>query len=125
LYERILSVRVLVCGGRDYFDRDHIFETLDSLLAVHDITCIIHGAQSGADEEAKIWAGLTKIPDEPFEADWAKHGDAAGPIRNRRMLKQGKPDMVVAFPGGRGTANMVGLAKHAGIEVMEVPPRNV
>lgn len=56
----------------------------------------------------------------PFEADWHTHGRAAGPIRNRRMIEEGKPDLVVAFPGGRGTANMVNQARAAGIEVREV-----
>ena len=48
---------------------------------------------------------------EEFKADWDKFGRAAGPIRNAQMLREGKPDLVVAFPGGRGTANMVAQAK--------------
>ena len=40
-----------------------------------------------------------------------KHGNAAGPIRNQRMLDHGKPDIVVAFPGGSGTADMVKLSR--------------
>ena len=56
-----------------------------------------------------------------FPAEWKKHGKAAGPIRNRKMLQDGKPDLVLAFPGGRGTANMVELATDAGIRVMHVP----
>lgn len=47
-------------------------------------------------------------------------GKAAGPIRNQRMLDDGKPDRVLAFPGGRGTANMVKLAKAAGVPVHEI-----
>jgi hypothetical protein len=35
------------------------------------------------------------------------------------MLEYG-PDLVVAFPGGRGTADMVRRAKAAGCEVLEV-----
>jgi hypothetical protein len=31
------------------------------------------------------------------------------------MLDQGKPDLVVAFPGGRGTANLVKQARAAGV----------
>lgn len=47
----------------------------------------------------------------------ATNGKAAGPIRNQRMLDEGKPDLVVAFPGGRGTADMVRRAKAAGVPV--------
>jgi hypothetical protein len=43
----------------------------------------------------------------------------AGPIRKQQMLDEGKPDLVVAFPGGRGTAHMVRIARAAGIEVIE------
>jgi hypothetical protein len=38
------------------------------------------------------------------------------------MLEEGKPDLVVAFPGGTGTANMVKQARAAGVEVLEVSP---
>jgi UDP-N-acetylmuramoylalanine-D-glutamate ligase len=37
------------------------------------------------------------------------------------MLNEGKPDLVVAFPGGAGTENMVSLATKAGIEVIRSP----
>ena len=52
-------------------------------------------------------------------ADWKRHGRAAGPIRNGEMLKD-RPDLVVAFPGGKGTANMVTQATNAGIEIVLV-----
>jgi predicted Rossmann-fold nucleotide-binding protein len=41
-------------------------------------------------------------------------------VRNRQMLTEGRPDLVVAFPGGKGTANMVALARKAGVEIVEV-----
>jgi len=53
-------------------------------------------------------------------ANWAGLGRKAGPIRNQEMLDQGRPNMVVAFPGGRGTADMVRRARGAGVEVIEV-----
>lgn len=110
-------MRVLVCGGRDYHDRDHIWNTL---VSIPDVTCIIHGCATGADSEAMIVAEALGIKHAPFRADWHTHGKAAGPIRNQRMLDEGKPDLVVAFPGGRGTADMVKRAKAAGIPVREV-----
>ena len=45
---------------------------------------------------------------------------SAGHIRNQVMLDKGKPDVVVAFPGGRGTADMVRRAEGAGIEVRRI-----
>jgi len=53
-------------------------------------------------------------------AEWDKFGRRAGPLRNEQMLREGKPDVVVAFPGGRGTAHMVRIAKEAGIDVLEI-----
>jgi len=53
----------------------------------------------------------------PFPADWSRHGKSAGPIRNRQMLIEGRPDIVVAFPGGKGTANMIKQAVEAGVKV--------
>ena len=83
-------------------------------------TVIIHGAAKGADSLASEWAALNEVKEEVFPADWKTHGRAAGPIRNQQMLDEGKPDLVIAFPGGRGTADMVKRARKAGIEVMEV-----
>jgi len=120
-------VRVLVCGGRDYANRDHIHNTLCEIDAGRGpITCVIHGAATGADHEGMIWAQMMasarKITHAPFAADWRGHGKAAGPIRNQRMLDEGRPDLVIAFPGGRGTADMVRRAIRAGIEVIECLP---
>jgi hypothetical protein len=57
---------------------------------------------------------------EVYPADWKKHGRSAGPIRNQHMLDVGKPNLVIAFPGGRGTADMMKRAEKAGIEVRRI-----
>jgi hypothetical protein len=112
-------MRVLVCGGRDYSNMPLVFATLHDLNYAHGITTIIHGAASGADEIADKWAKERRIPCAVFRADWCQYGKSAGPRRNREMLLH-KPDLVVAFPGGRGTADMVRAAKAAGVPVQEV-----
>lgn len=112
-------MRVLVCGGRDYRDARHLYRVLDRLSPKPSI--IIHGDYSGADELAKKWARLRGVGDAPFPANWAKHGRAAGPLRNQQMIDEGVPDLVVAFPGGTGTADMVRRAKVCGIKVVENP----
>lgn len=110
-------MRVLVCGGRSYSNRDLIFSTLSTLAP---ISILIHGAATGADTLPSEWAIANKIRQESYPAEWRRFGKSAGPRRNRRMLEVGKPDLVLAFPGGAGTANMVGLAKAAGVEVREI-----
>ncbi len=113
-------MRVLVCGGRDFDDFKIINEELTWLAGAHTIEAIIHGGARGADTLAGEWAKLSRIPVEVYRADWEAHGKAAGPIRNRKMLTNGKPDFVLAFPGGRGTANMVEQARTAGVTVKEI-----
>jgi hypothetical protein len=112
--------RVLVCGGRDYADRDHIWNTLCAIDAECRIEVVIHGCATGVDSEGMIWAQTTGKKHAPFKADWRNYGPGAGPMRNQRMLDEGKPDLVIAFPGGRGTADMVRRAKAAGVEVREI-----
>lgn len=112
-------MRVLVCGGRDFDNMDGLVHVLDQLHAQQPITLVIHGNARGADALADRWAGSRRVRVDRYDADWKAHGRSAGPIRNRRMLVEGKPDLVVAFPGGRGTANMVEQARKAGVKVME------
>jgi hypothetical protein len=113
-------MRVLVCGGRDYHDRARVFAVLDKLHAEVGIDVIIEGGAKGADQLAAIWSDKPGVDLERFEADWENQGSFAGPMRNRRMLEIGQPDLVVAFPGGRGTANMIRQARKAGVEVVEI-----
>jgi hypothetical protein len=113
-------MRVLVCGGRNYNDAETLCRVLGEVTASlnEDITVIV-GDATGADQMAWDWA-VHRCRTIRYEADWKTHGRAAGPIRNQRMLDEGKPDLVVAFPGGRGTADMVRRARAAGVAVREV-----
>lgn len=113
------NVRLLVCGGRDYADREAVFKALDYIHERRVVTCIIEGGAKGADALAREWAESRKIPHQTFNADWKTHGRAAGPKRNTQMLKEGKPTAVVAFPGGPGTMNMIMQAVAAGVPVWE------
>lgn len=110
--------RVLVCGGRYFNDWRAIYKGLNELG--RRPTLVIHGAASGVDDWAAKWADANKIPWLSFPAEWGKHGRAAGPIRNQQMIDDGRPDLVVAFPGGVGTADMVRRAEAAGIPVRRV-----
>jgi YspA, cpYpsA-related SLOG family len=115
-------VRVIVCGGRNYGNDaawNHVLSVLEAMHAEHQITAVIQGGAPGADLQGALWAEMRGIKCVTVPADWNAHGKAAGPIRNKRMLTDFSPDVVVAFPGGRGTADMVRQAKAAGVDVLE------
>lgn len=112
-------MRVLVTGGRDYLDVRRVFAGLDLLQArlPGGITEIIEGGAGGADMRARWWGEREGIKVTTCKADWNTHGRAAGMIRNREMADM-LPDVVMACPGGRGTANMVEVAKAKGLHVV-------
>lgn len=112
--------RVLVCGGRDYTNFEQVDRVLSLLAKVEPIEVIIQGGATGADDLARAYAEEKGIPTITEEADWVTHGDAAGPIRNTAMIKKHKPTIIIAFPGGKGTANMVKQGKMHKIKVIEV-----
>lgn len=113
-------MRVLVCGGRGFADRTLLCGVLDGLRKTHGELRIIEGAAFGADSLAAEWAIENDQELQEFPADWKKHGRAAGPLRNQRMLDEGKPEMAVAFKGGRGTNDMVERIKKAGVFLVDV-----
>lgn len=112
-------MKVLVCGGRDYAGESYAFARLDSIHGKTPIKIVIEGGASGADAIARKWARSRGVLVATVPALWDRRGRGAGPQRNAGMLLLG-PDLVLAFPGGRGTANMVQQAKDAGVWVVEL-----
>lgn len=133
-------MRPLVCGGRNYglylpykdpqsrawiaaAERRTVTEVLDEIAAENEIEYLISGHAAGADTLAEEWALARGIHVKAWAADWNSHGRAAGPIRNERMLRESNATHGIAFPGGNGTADMVGRLREAGLPVMEVTTR--
>lgn len=111
-------MKVIVCGGRDFDNVSAVRHALTAAHAKRPITLLIEGGANGADKLAREWAKAEGVPCETVHADWKRYGPAAGPLRNSKMLEY-KPDAVIAFPGGRGTADMVRIARQAGVKVWE------
>lgn len=105
----------IVCGGRDYSDKERLRGVLDSLGP----GLIIHGAYGGADTLAQRYGDFFKVHCASVRALWEHYGRRGGPIRNSAMLLL-RPDLVVAFPGGSGTADMASKAERKGIPVMRI-----
>ena len=109
-------MKVLVCGGRDFDDMALVERTLDAI----EVTQIIEGGAKGADALARKWAEARGVTVRTFQPNWKRFGRGAGPKRNQQMLDEGKPDLVLAFPGGSGTKNMMRLAGAANVRVQVV-----
>lgn len=126
-------MRILVCGDRHWgkklwgiseddtkwvFDQsqiDFLREKLDALNLENSFTVLIEGEAKGADTYGRLWAERSGVPVEAYPAEWNRYHHAAGPIRNKQMLEEGKPDLVVAFhndiESSKGTKSMISLAK--------------
>ncbi len=114
--------RVLVTGGRAYPDREAVFARLAACregATEWGLTLIvIHGAcPTGADHWAEVWRRRECVEVRRFPAQWGRLGLSAGPRRNQQMVSEGQPDLVLAFPGNRGTADTVRRASAAGVLV--------
>ncbi len=111
----------LICGGRDFAHEGTFNGAMRQIIELRGCPeKIVQGGAPGADTMAAHWGekmGLSVVAE---VSDWGSHGNAAGPIRNQKMIDDHKPDVVIAFPGGRGTADMVRRAREAKIEVIEI-----
>ena len=115
-------MKVIVCGGRDYDNWRRVYSVLTGLFPDSSVPLeIATGGANGADKIAIEYAVARAVPHQVFLADWAEYGKRAGPLRNARMLREFAPDLVIAFPGGKGTADMVARARKAGVRVTLVP----
>lgn len=110
-------MKVIVCGDRNWTDFDTIYNRLKILPKD---TIIVHGGCRGADALAEEACHSLALRSMEFPAHWHLYGRAAGPIRNKCMLTE-KPDLVIAFHSNieesKGTANMIGLAGKANINI--------
>lgn len=111
-------MRLLVCGSREFTNAALMRSWFKALLHPGDV--VIHGGARGADVMAGTLAIEFLMNMEVYLADWKRHGRKAGPIRNTLMLREGKPDCVLAFPGrGPGTRDMMDKALRAGLRVID------
>ena len=108
-------MRILICGGHNFDDRDKLAATLNRLHDERRFVLVITSGARGADTLAEEWANARGLACHRV-VPWTPR------TRNQRMLDEGRPEIVVAFPGGIGTADMVRRARSAGIEVIEIEP---
>jgi hypothetical protein len=131
-------MRVLVCGGRAYgaiptqtrpggetneaivratAERERLADILNEFHAKEHFSTLICGNEGSAERLATQWANRNHIEIVVIHAGRQRKGFGATPERNERLLQEGRPDLIVAFPGGEMTRHMIDLAKSANIPV--------
>ena len=136
------SLVIAAGGGRDLaWSQQRVAAELLARSGGRLVHLLLHGGARGADAaigRAAYQLGWSALV---MPAQWQLHGRAAGPIRNRELLEQAvaravarsSPGcltsvLVVAFPGGAGTASLVREARRMAsrsavpIAVVEVSP---
>ena len=110
-------LKICVTGGRFYDDAAYVNAVLSLIWPFK----LGQGGAPGADKLCERW---TEMRDPcavtTYPAEWKARGRAAGPLRNRFMLDDFQPHALLAFPGGRGTADCVAAAHERGIPVWHV-----
>ena len=111
-------MNIAFTGGRNYNNYRAVEETMHLIGALRDDVDILVGCASGLDSLVRqIAKGKVTV----FKANWNLHGKAAGPIRNGEMLESA--NLLIAFPGGKGTDNCIGQAVQLGIPVVYISRR--
>lgn len=134
------DIKLIVTGGRFYQDSAHVRATLTLIHEHIGIAHLYEGAAGGADKFAWFWRQDNKVDGKRFPANWEgpcretcrpnhrrfpgenRHSTcpAAGIYRNHDMYDAVNPDLVVAFPGGKGTGDMMGYAFGKGTIVLKM-----
>jgi hypothetical protein len=136
------TVVIVAAGGRDLsWPQERIASALLQRSGGRSVHLLLHGGARGADQAIGRAAHQLGWPVQSLPAEWGRYGRSAGPIRNRRLLEQALAEaqahtspafsasvLVIAFPGGAGTASLVQQARRCSsrspvpVVVMEVPP---
>lgn len=111
---------IVICGGRDhpafrtFGEKSYLNRLVRKYEPYSPVRLVIHGGARGADSEGGKWAEARGIPVTVVNAEWGRYGKGAGMRRNRKMVdmlvESGEVSLVVGFPGGLGTAGMLGIA---------------
>ena len=115
-------MRLLVCGGRHFEDAEMVHHELTALHWRKPISVVVHGSIAGVGIIAEAWARRHGIAVVRYPPNWEFYGKKAEGLRSDFMLTDSRPDLVVAFPGGRHTADLVQRAINVGLAVLAIPP---
>lgn len=115
MQKKIRYNKACVTGGRDFEDEPFVHKVLTAAWRKFRFKELVHGSASGVDTFADNWCKKNGVKAIPYPADWDEHDLAAGRIRNAEMWNQERFELLIAFPGNRGTSHMTNLCRTVGI----------
>ena len=112
------KLRLLVCGGRHFDDLTMVEEWLERIHALRPVSVLIHGGLPGLGLALENWARRNdvRLIRYPSNFSLGKRGDFE---RDDFMLEDGRPDALLAFPGGVRTARLLDRAKGLGLDTLQ------
>lgn len=113
-------MRLLICAGRYYADTRRCHRVLDAYLRIRPVTVLIHGGSQFLGSALEDWARDAGVDVVRYPPNWKLHGKQAERQRNHFMLKDSRPEVVIALPGAEDTSELVAQARAAGVHVLTV-----
>lgn len=108
-------MKVIIAGSRSIESYDIVCCAIQE--SNFDITTVISGTANGVDKLGELYANNNNIDIVRLPADWRKHGNAAGFIRNEQMAKRGEALIAVWDGKSRGTKHMIDLANKYNLKI--------
>lgn len=115
-------ITICCTGGRNYAHDATVYDALEKMLAEDPDLEVGVGDSTGLDALVRMWCRV-RLPADSwrvYRADWARYGRAAGPLRNEHMLRSEQPSLLLAFPGGPGTANCCMWARRLHVRIEQI-----
>ena len=113
LFELDRKIKIAIVGSRNFKDFEEFSKLIEPVFIKLNgmVDCIVSGGATGTDSMAEKYAKKKNLKTIVFRPEWEKHGNSAGIIRNRIIIKNS--DLILAFLLGssKGTENSIKVAK--------------
>ena len=108
-------MKTIIAGCRTITDPQILLDALK--YVTWDITEVVCGMAPGVDTLGLNWANDNRIPVKRFPANWKKHKNGAGPIRNSEMAEYSDALLAIWDSKSTGTADMINKAVAKGMKI--------
>lgn len=98
-------MKVIIAGSRNIDDYALVVDTIRR--SGYEITEVVSGTAVGVDRLGERWALANNVPVKEMPADWNRHGNSAGPQRNRAMAEYADAAIIIWDGQSKGTRNMI------------------